>query len=108
MIPNFSKMMKQAQKMQADMAEAQEKIADLRVEGVSGGGLVRVEMSGRGDVVRVQIDPSLAVAEEVEMLEDLLVAALRDARAKADDLSNTEMQKIMGGMKLPGGMNLPF
>lgn len=105
---NFGKMLKQAQEMQTKMAELQQRLAEAEVSGAAGGGLVNVVMTGKGAVKQVKIDPSLAVPGEVEVLEDLVVAALNDARAKADALSQEEMQKLTGGLNLPPGMKLPF
>jgi DNA-binding YbaB/EbfC family protein len=108
MMPNIQKMMKQAQKMQAEMAEVQERVSAQTVEGVSGAGLVTVTVNGKGDLRGLKLDPSLLVADEVDVLEDLIIAAFSDAKAKAEAMMAAEMQKIMGGMKLPGGMSLPF
>lgn len=105
---NFSKMMKQAQQLQSQMTQTQERAGQMEVEGTSGAGLVTVKMNGKGDVKSISIDPSLINAEEKEMLEDLLVAACSDAKQKADAMMASEMQKVMGGLKLPGGMNMPF
>ncbi|MBY0292039.1 MAG: YbaB/EbfC family nucleoid-associated protein [Alphaproteobacteria bacterium] len=108
MFGNIGEMMKQAQKMQTKMAEVQEKLATLEVEGTSGGGLVKVTADGKGNIKSVKIDPTLLNPEEGEVLEDLLVAALRDVQTKAEDLASDEMGKVTGGLKLPGGMKLPF
>jgi DNA-binding YbaB/EbfC family protein len=108
MFGNIGEMMKQAKKMQAQMAEVQEKLGTLEVEGTSGGGLVKILANGQGAVKEVKIDPSLLDPKEGEVLEDLLVAALHDTQKKADELSAEEMKKVTGGLKLPGGMKLPF
>ena len=108
MFGNIGEMIKQAQKMQAKMAEVQEKLATLEVEGTSGGGLVKVTADGKGSVQSIKIDLTLLNPEEGEVLEDLLVAAIRDAQTKAEDLASEEMGKVTGGLKLPGGMKLPF
>ncbi len=108
MFGNIGDMMKQAKKMQAQMAEVQEKLATLEVEGTSGGGLVKILADGQGTIKEVKIDPSLLDPKEGEVLEDLLVAALHDTQEKAGAKSAEEMQKVTGGLKLPGGMKLPF
>lgn len=108
MFGNIGDMMKQAQKMQAKMAEVQEKLATLEVEGTSGGGLIKILADGQGTIKGVKIDPSLLDPKEGEVLEDLLVAALHDTQKKASEKSAEEMQKVTGGLKLPGGMKLPF
>ncbi|MBS0184948.1 MAG: YbaB/EbfC family nucleoid-associated protein [Proteobacteria bacterium] len=105
---NFSKMMKQAQKLQSDMASVQEKVAQQHVEGTSGAGLVKVVLNGKGDVISVSLDPSLLNPEEADVLEDLIVAAFSDGKRKSEAMMATEMEKIMGGMKGLGGLSLPF
>ncbi|MFN0041831.1 MAG: YbaB/EbfC family nucleoid-associated protein [Alphaproteobacteria bacterium] len=105
---NLGQLMKQAQEMQSRMAELQEKLAALEIEGSSGGGMVRVTLNGKGDVRRVKIEPSLLRPEEAEVIEDLVVAAAADARAKVERVSSEEMAKVTGGLQLPPGMKLPF
>ena len=105
---NLDQMMKQAQQMQAKMAEMQEGLEALKIAGASGGGLVSVTLNGKGEMRAIKIDPSLANAEEVEMLEDLVVAACNDAKAKVEAHMQEEMAKLTGGLKLPPGMSLPF
>lgn len=105
---NFSKMMKQAQDLQKQMASVQEKVGECTCEGVSGGGVVTVTMSGKGEVKAVKVDPSLLVPEDVEVLEDLLTAAFGDAKRKTEALMADEMKNLMGGMGLPPGLSLPF
>jgi nucleoid-associated protein EbfC len=105
---NLGALMKQAQQMQSKMAEMQEKLASLEVEGCSGGGLVSVLATGKGDVKRLKIDPSLLVPADVEMLEDLLIAALADAKAKVEAAAADQMREVTGGLSLPPGMKLPF
>jgi hypothetical protein len=105
---NIGRMMKQAQEMQARMAEMQEKLGELEVEGASGGGLVAVTLSGKGEMRRLKVDPSLADPAEVEVLEDLIIAAFNDAKAKVEARVAEEMQKVTGGLQLPPGMQLPF
>lgn len=105
---NFSKMMKQAQELQKQMAQLQEKAGQSTCEGVSGGGVVSVTMTGKGEVKGIKIDSSLLIPEDVEVLEDLLVAALGDAKRKSEALMADEMKGLMGGMGLPPGLSLPF
>jgi DNA-binding YbaB/EbfC family protein len=100
-------LMKQAQAMQDNMKKAQEAIAALEVEGEAGGGLVKVVMTGRHDVKRVRIDPSLLV-EDKDMLEDLVAAALNDAVRKVDTASQEKMAGMAAGLPLPPGFKLPF
>lgn len=108
MFGNIGEMMKQAQKMQAKMAEVQEKLTALEVEGSAGGGIVKVTADGEGTIKAIKIDSSLLDPQEVEVLEDLLVAAIHDAQTKAKEKAAEEMGKVTGGLKLPGGMKLPF
>jgi DNA-binding YbaB/EbfC family protein len=108
---NLGNMLKQAQQMQARMQEMQAKLEAMEVEGGSGAGMVKVTLSGKGDLRRVSIDPSLMVADEKEVLEDLLVAAHADAKQKVEAMMAEEMQKATAGLNLPGGlggMKLPF
>jgi nucleoid-associated protein EbfC len=108
---NLSQMLKQAQQMQSRMQEMQAKLESIEVEGASGGGMVKVALSGKGDLKRVAIDPGLMTAEEREVLEDLLVAAHADAKQKVEAAMAEEMQKATAGMNLPnlpGGFKLPF
>lgn len=105
---NIQKMMQQAKQMQDKMAEMQDKLGDIEVEGQSGGGLVKVVMTCKNEVRKLDIDPTILVASEKEVTEDLIKAALNDARAKAEDKLAEETQKMMGDMGLPAGMQLPF
>jgi hypothetical protein len=100
-------LMKQAQKMQADLQRAQEEIARAEVTGESGGGLVKVTMNGRHEVRRVQIDPSL-VGDDREMLEDLVAAACNDAAHRVEQMMQERMSGLTAGMALPPGLKLPF
>ncbi|MGD8498561.1 MAG: YbaB/EbfC family nucleoid-associated protein [Chromatiales bacterium] len=100
-------LMKQAQKLQADMAKAQEEVANLEIAGESGGGLVSVVMTGRHEVRRVSIDDSL-VGDDKDMLEDLVAAAINDAVRKVDETVKEKMSGLTAGMGLPPGMKLPF
>ncbi len=105
---NLSDIMNQVQSMQARMGDMQAKLESLRVNGASGGGLVRVEMSGKGALVGVTIDDSLLKPEEKDILEDLLVAAHADAKSKVEQLAADEMKSLTGGLPLPPGFKLPF
>lgn len=105
---NLSQMLKQAQEMQSKMAEMQSALEQIEVAGQSGGGLVSVTVSGKGEVRKVKIDPKLATPEDVEVLEDLIVAAAKDAKAKADAQMAEQMAKLTGGLQLPPGFKLPF
>ena len=105
---NLGQMMKQAQQMQTRMAELQARLGEMEVDGQSGGGLVRATLSGKGELRRLKIDPSLAKPDEVEVLEDLVVAAVNDARQRVDAMVAEEMSKLTGGLQLPPGMKLPF
>ncbi|MEM0989831.1 MAG: YbaB/EbfC family nucleoid-associated protein [Pseudomonadota bacterium] len=106
---DMGKLMKQAQEMQAKMAEASEKIKEIEAEGSSGAGMVTAVASGSGDVKSLTVDPSLlGGGEEKEVLEDLVVAAVNDAIAKAKEAGQAEMAKVTEGMPLPPGMKLPF
>lgn len=105
---NIGQLMKQAQEMQTRMAEIQAQLEIVEMTGAAGGGLVRVTLNGKGDLKKVKIDKSLAVGDEVEVLEDLILAAFNDARAKVNAHAEQEMQKLTGGLQLPGGMKLPF
>ena len=105
---NLGQMMKQAQQMQAKMAEMQEGLDAVEISGDSGGGLVTVTLSGKCEMRSLKIDSSLVNPNEVEVLEDLVTAAFNDAKAKAEAHMQEEMSKLTGGLKLPSGMNLPF
>ncbi|VFR16112.1 FIG000557: hypothetical protein co-occurring with RecR [plant metagenome] len=100
-------LMRQAQQMQENMKKAQEALADILVDGASGGGLVTVTMTCRHDVKRVAIDPSL-LAEDKDMLEDLVAAAFNDALRKAEATSQEKMSSVTAGMPMPPGMKFPF
>jgi nucleoid-associated protein EbfC len=104
---NMNQFAKQAQALQANMQKAQAEIAALEVTGESGGGMVKVIMTGRHEVRRVQIDPSVG-AEDREMLEDLITAAVNDAVHRVESASQAKMAAAMGGIALPPGMKLPF
>jgi nucleoid-associated protein EbfC len=99
--------MKQAQQMQASMQRAQAEIAAMEVTGESGGGMVKVTLTGKHEAKRVSIDPSL-LGEDKEMLEDLVAAAINDAVHKVEQTTQTKMSGLMSGMQLPPGMKMPF
>ncbi|KQS01410.1 nucleoid-associated protein [Sphingomonas sp. Leaf357] len=100
--------MAMAQNVQNELTKAQANLDTIEVEGAAGGGLVKVKASAKGRIIGIAIDDSLIVASEKQMLEDLIVAAFNDARAKADAASNDEMGKLTSGMPLPPGFKLPF
>ena len=100
--------MAMAQNVQAELAKAQDGLDQIEVEGASGGGMVKVKASAKGRIIGIDIDPSLLQPSEKQMLEDLVVAAFNDARAKADAASNAEMAKMTQGLPLPPGFKLPF
>ena len=103
----LSGLMKQAQAMQDNMKRVQEELGQLEVEGQSGAGLVKVQMTCKYNVRRVAIDPSL-VGDDKDMLEDLVAAAFNDAARKAEALSQEKLSAVTAGMPLPAGMKLPF
>ncbi len=105
---NLAGLMKQASQMQSKMAEMQAKMEAMEIEGSSGAGMVQLTLSGKGDLKRVKLDPKLLDPAESEMLGDLLIAAHADARRKLDAETAAEMEKVTGGMQLPGGFKLPF
>ena len=104
---NIGNLMKQAQAMQTNMQKAQAEIASMEVTGESGGGMVRITITGRHEVKRVQIEP-VAASEDRELLEDLIAAAMNDAVQKAEALTQAKMSSLMGGMQLPPGFKMPF
>lgn len=97
-----------ASRVQEELTRAQENLDKLEVEGVSGGGIVKVRASAKGRVLGLNIDDSLLVPSEKQILEDLIVAAFNDARKKADEVSTAEMSKMTSGLSLPPGFKLPF
>lgn len=101
-------MMKKAQEMQAKMAEMQEELARTVVIGESGAGLVRARCTAKGELTGLEIDPSIFVASEKEVVEDLILAAIKDAQSKAAERSQSELAKLTEGLGLPPGMKLPF
>ena len=107
-MPNLEEIMKMAQDVQAQMEKAQANLDTIEVEGASGGGLVKIRASAKGRFSAVSSDESLLQPSEKSMLEDLIVAALNDARAKADAAAAPEMEKMTSGIPLPPGFKLPF
>lgn len=104
---NMQGLMKQAQMMQKKMEEAQEKLAQTEVTGVSGGGMVKVTITGKMTTKKVEIDKSLINSDEIDILEDLIVAACNDAQTKAEEMMNEGLKGVTGGLNL-GGLKLPF
>lgn len=104
----LKRIMEMAQNVQNELQNAQAKLDTVEVEGVAGGGLVKIRASAKGRVIGIYIDDSMMQPSEKQMLEDLLAAAFNDARAKADAVSNDEMGKMTSGLPLPPGFKLPF
>ena len=105
---NIGNMMKQAQELQKKMADVQEQLKLIEVEGSSGGGMVKVTSTAKGEIKRILIDESLMKKEEKEITEDLIVAAINDAKQKGETAAQEEMKNVTGGIPLPPGMKLPF
>lgn len=105
---NIANMMKQAQAMQKKLLENQEKLSEQEYTGQSGGGVVSIIINGKGDLLRTKIAKEVVNSDEVEILEDLIVAAFNDARKKQNEDSENDMSNLMGGFQLPGGMKFPF
>jgi DNA-binding YbaB/EbfC family protein len=105
---NLANLMQQASKIQENMKQMQEKLEAAELEGVSGAGLVRLTLTGKGALKKLAIDPKIAGAEDLEMLQDLIVAAHADAKSKLDAFAESEMKAAAGGLSLPPGMKLPF
>ena len=101
-IPNMGKLMKQAQQLQTKMAKMQEELSEKTVEASSGGGMVSVIANGKQELVDINIDPEVVDPEDIEMLEDLIMAAVNDAMTRAKDMMNEEMGKLTQGMNIPG------
>jgi DNA-binding YbaB/EbfC family protein len=102
-MPDFDEIMKMAQQAQADLQKAQDELDAIEVEGAAGGGMVRIRASAKGRIIAVSIDESLLQPSEKTMVEDLVVAALNDARAKADVAASEKMQKVTSGLPMPPG-----
>lgn len=107
-MPDFDEIMKMAANAQAELQKAQDVLETIEVEGQSGGGLVTIRATAKGRILGISIDPSLLAPGEKDMVEDLIVAAINDARAKADSASAVEMQKMSSTLPLPPGFKLPF
>ena len=107
-MPNLDEIMKMAQEAQNRLMQAQEDLDKVEVEGVSGGGMVRIRASAKGRIIGVEIDESLLAPSEKQMVEDLVAAAINDARAKADVAAGEAMREATGGLQLPPGVKLPF
>tara|TARA_Y100000590_G_C15719075_1_gene1012891 strand:+ start:2591 stop:2914 length:324 start_codon:yes stop_codon:yes gene_type:complete len=105
---NIGNMMKQAQQLQKKMSEAQEKLKSIEVEGSSGGGMVKVIVNAKGDIKEIDIDKSLFDPKEKEITEDLVLAAINDAKKRAENVAAEEMKNLTGGISLPPGFKLPF
>src|SRR5688572_31002060 len=105
---DFDAILKMAQNAQAELLKAQEGLDKVEVEGASGGGLVKARASAKGRIIAVEIDESLLQPSEKQMIEDLVAAAINDARAKADQAAQAEMAKLTSGLPLPPGFKLPF
>jgi hypothetical protein len=105
---SIDEILKMAQNVQAELEKAQANLDSIEVEGASGGGLVKVRASAKGRIIGVSIDDSLMNPSEKQMLEDLVAAAINDARVKADQVSNEEMGKMTEGLPLPPGFKMPF
>jgi DNA-binding YbaB/EbfC family protein len=107
-MPDFDEIMKMAQAAQQQLMDAQANLDKVEVEGVSGGGLVTIKATAKGRILGVSIDDSLLVPAEKSMLEDLIAAAINDARSKADAAAGEQMQAMTSGLQLPPGFKLPF
>jgi nucleoid-associated protein EbfC len=107
-VKNLAQIMKQAQEMQSKMAEMQENLVNVEITGESAAGMVSVTLNGKGGMIGLNVDPSLINPSDAEVMEDLILAAHNDARAKVDARMQEETSKMMGGIELPPGMKLPF
>ena len=105
---NLGNMLKQAQQMQTKMAEMQDRLGEIELSGQSGAGMVQVTVNGKGEMKRVKLSKEVVDPSDVEVLEDLIVAAFNDAKTKIEAVVAEETQKVMGGIKLPPGIKLPF
>ena len=105
---NIGQLMKQAQQMQSRMGELQAKLAEVEMSGQSGGGMVTATLNGKGELKKIKLDKSTVDPEDIEILEDLIIAAVADAKNKIEAYVAGETQKLMGGLPLPAGMKLPF
>ncbi len=107
-MPDLNELMKMAQEAQNKLMQAQEGLDKVEVQGVSGGGMVKVRASAKGRIIAVEIDASLLAPSEKQMVEDLVAAAINDARAKADVAAQESMKNVTGGLQLPPGFKMPF
>lgn len=105
---NFAQMMQKAQKFKQEMQNLQERVQNMELSGEAGGGLVKCTVTGRHELRALKIDPSIIKAEEADVMEDLIIAAVNDARAKAERVMGEETQRLMSDMGLPSNMELPF
>ncbi len=101
---NMGKMMKQVQKMQAEMARVQEELAEREVKANAGGGMIEVTANGKQEIIDIKIDPDAVNPDDVEMLEDMVLAAVNEAMRQAQEMASEEMQKVTGGLNIPGLM----
>ncbi len=102
MMGNMGKMLKQVQKMQADMAKLQEELVNRTVEASSGGGTVKVVANGKQEILSIQINPEAVVPEDIEMLQDMIIAAVNEALRQSQEMVTREMSKLTGGLNIPG------
>lgn len=107
-MPDFDEIMRMAATAQAELQKAQDKLETMEVEGQAGGGLVKIKATAKGRILGIEIDETMVAPGEKETLEDLIAAAINDARSRADQLANAEMQQMTSGLGLPAGMKLPF
>ena len=107
-MPDFDEILKMAENARAGLMKAQEGLDKIEVEGVSGAGMVKIRATAKGRIISVDIDESLLVPGEKQMVEDLVAAAINDARLKADHAAQAEMEKMTGGLQLPPGFKMPF
>jgi len=107
-MPSLDEIMKMAQNAQNELMKAQDDLDKVEVEGASGGGLVRIRASAKGRIINVEIDESLLAPSEKQMAEDLVAAAINDARGKADAAAQDAMKNVTGGLQLPPGFKMPF
>ena len=107
-MPDFNELLKMAQDAQNKLMQAQEDLDKIEVDGVSGGGMVKIRATAKGRIISVEIDPSILQPSEKQIVEDLIAAAINDARSKADVAAESAMRDATGGLQLPPGMKLPF